>query len=167
VRVRDAAVGSAVFFVAAPVVVAGALPWWIGHDGATLDASPLTVVLGSLLVAAGAIALLDSFVRFVRQGRGTPAPVAPTEELVVTGLYRYVRNPMYVAVFAVILGQAVLLRSPAVLLYAGIAAAAVVAFVHFYEEPTLSGRYGNQYGEYRAAVPGWVPRLTPGWPPRT
>ena len=164
-RLRDAAVGSAVFFVEAPVVVAGVLPWWLGHDARAFDATAVTSIGGGLLVAGGTAALLDSFGRFVRQGRGTPAPVAPTEELVVTGLYRYVRNPMYVAVLAVILGQAVLWRSWAVLLYACLAGSVVFAFVRFYEEPTLTERYGRRYMDYRARVPGWIPRLTPGWPP--
>jgi protein-S-isoprenylcysteine O-methyltransferase Ste14 len=166
VRVPTAALGSAAFFVAAPVIVAGVLPWSIAHATPAADAAPpLTEIVGWLLIAIGALALVDSFVRFVRQGRGTPAPVAPTEELVVTGLYRYVRNPMYLAVLAVVLGQAVLFWSPGVLLYACIVAAAVVTFVRTYEEPTLSARYGDQYADYVAAVPGWVPRLTPGWPP--
>jgi protein-S-isoprenylcysteine O-methyltransferase Ste14 len=159
-------VGSAVFFVVAPVIVAGVLPWWIGHAGSAADAArPVTTTVGWLLIVIGALALVDSFVRFVRQGRGTPAPVAPTEDLVVTGLYRYVRNPMYLAVLAVVLGQAVLFWSPGVLLYGCVVAAAVVTFVRTYEEPTLSARYGDQYADYVAAVPGWIPRLSPGWPP--
>ena len=113
-------------------------------------------------VAAGAAALLHAFARFVIEGLGTPAPVAPPERLVVGGLYRYVRNPMYVAVTATILGQALLLGRPVLLLYALAFMAVVAAFVHFYEEPVLSARYGEQYDEYRRAVPAWRPRLR-GW----
>ncbi len=87
--------------------------------------------------------------------------MAPTERLVVGGSYRYVRNPMYVAVLAIILGQALLFASSAVALYAVVAWATTFAFVHFYEEPTLARRYGDQYEAYRRAVRGWVPRLTP------
>src|SRR5262249_31829172 len=105
-----AALGSAVFFVLAPGIVAGLAPWWISGRGA--DVSSLgwpAQGFGLVLIAAGALVLLDSFVRFALQGLGTPAPVFPTRHLVVTGPYRYVRNPMYVAVVAVILGQTLLL----------------------------------------------------------
>lgn len=105
--------------------------------------------------------LLHAFARFALEGRGTPAPVAPTERLVVGGIYRHVRNPMYVAVLAIILGQALLFSSWALVAYATIAAIAMVSFVKFYEEPTLARRYGADYEAYRSAVPGWLPRLTP------
>jgi protein-S-isoprenylcysteine O-methyltransferase Ste14 len=85
--------------------------------------------------------------------------VAPTERLVVRGLYRYVRNPMYLAVLAVITGQALLLGRPVLLGYAAIVGAAFAAFVHWYEQPTLAWRYGAQYDAYRQAVPRWWPRL--------
>jgi protein-S-isoprenylcysteine O-methyltransferase Ste14 len=116
------------------------------------------------LLAAGAGALVGAFFRFVVEGLGTPAPVAPTEHLVVGGLYRYVRNPMYLAVVATILGQAMLLGQPVLVLWAALVTAAVASFVHGYEEPTLSRRYGAEYDEYREAVPRWVPRRRP-WTP--
>ena len=108
--------------------------------------------------------LLHAFARFVVEGIGTPAPVAPTEHLVVGGLYRHVRNPMYVAVAATIVGQALVLGRPALLLYALAFMATVAAFVRFYEEPVLSERFGDEYEAYRRAVPGWRPRLHP-WEP--
>ena len=108
--------------------------------------------------------LLDAFARFVREGRGTPAPVAPTERLVVGGLYRHVRNPMYLAVEAAILGQALLLGRSVLLAYAGVIGVAFWAFVRLYEEPTLARRYGEEYEAYRRAVPAWWPRLRP-WRP--
>ena len=95
------------------------------------------------------------------EGLGTPAPVAPTERLVVGGLYRYVRNPMYLAVAATIVGQALLLGRPILLLYAGAFAVTVAAFVHWYEEPTLRRQFGDDYERYRHAVPAWWPRRTP------
>jgi protein-S-isoprenylcysteine O-methyltransferase Ste14 len=157
--VSRAAWGSALFFVAAPGVVAGVVPWMITeYDD---PATPAVVVVGSLLVAAGLAALVACFVRFVREGRGTPAPVAPTHELVVGGLYRWVRNPMYVAVGAIILGQAVIFTSLGVLAWLVVFAIAVVSFVTAYEEPTLRQTHGEAYDAYRAAVPGWWPRLTP------
>ena len=105
--------------------------------------------------------MLASFVRFVVEGRGTPAPVAPTDALVVGGLYRYVRNPMYLAVVAVILGQALILARPVLLVYAALVLATTATFVRVYEEPTLAERYGAEYDAYRAAVRGWWPRLHP------
>ena len=98
------------------------------------------------------------------EGLGTPAPLAPTEHLVVGGLYRYVRNPMYTAVVATILGQALVLRQPVLLIWAALVAVAVASFVIFYEEPTLSRRYGTEYDAYKEAVPRWLPHLDRGEP---
>ena len=153
-----AALGSIVFLVVAPGVVAGLIPWLLtGWDPAGDVAWPL-VAAGIVLVAAGTGVLLHAFARFVAEGIGTPAPVAPTERLVVGGLYRYVRNPMYLAVAATIVGQAMILGRPVLLLYAAAFGAAVVAFVRLYEEPTLARRYGAEYDAYRRGVPGWLPR---------
>ena len=154
-----AAVGSALFLVAAPGTVAGLLPYLLTGWRSTGPPLPL-VVLGALLVAGGGAVLLHAFARFVSEGVGTPAPIAPTKELVVGGLYRYVRNPMYVAVGATIVGQALLLGRPGLLAYAALFWLVVAAFVHGYEEPTLSARYGERYDAYRRAVPPWLPRLT-------
>src|SRR5215218_1552716 len=134
-RVRAAA-GSVVFLAVAPGLVAGLVPWlltrWRPAGGpAWLQA------LGWIAVAAGAAVLLEAFGRFVAEGVGTPAPVAPTERLVVGGLYRYVRNPMYLAVAAVILGQAAVLARWVLVAYALVFGAIVWSFVHWYEEPTL------------------------------
>jgi protein-S-isoprenylcysteine O-methyltransferase Ste14 len=115
------------------------------------------------LIVAGAPGLVDSFARFALQGLGTPAPIAPTENLVVTGLYRYVRNPMYVAVVVVILGQAVLFGDWRLIVYAMLVWLGFHAFVVGYEEPTLARRFGTRYDDFRANVPRWIPRLTP-WP---
>ncbi|MCA0029564.1 isoprenylcysteine carboxylmethyltransferase family protein [Mesorhizobium sp. B263B2A] len=92
---------------------------------------------------------------------GTPAPVAPTEKLVIGGIYCHVRNPMYVAVLSIILGQALLFSSWTLVAYAAVGAVAMGAFVRLYEEPTLSRRYGEEYDTYRRNMPGWLPRLTP------
>jgi protein-S-isoprenylcysteine O-methyltransferase Ste14 len=123
------------------------LPFW----------APLRIV-GGALVVLGALALLWSFLRFALEGAGTPAPVAPTERLVVGGLYRYVRNPMYVAVAATIVGQALLFGQSILLGYAALFLALTVGFVRLYEEPTLQLSYGEEYEAYRRAVPGWWPR---------
>jgi protein-S-isoprenylcysteine O-methyltransferase Ste14 len=152
-----AAAGSAAFFALAPGVTAGLVPWWLTGWEANDPWAPL-VVIGAVLIAAGAVVLVQAFVRFVVEGIGTPAPVAPPEHLVVGGLYRHVRNPMYVAVAATIVGQALVLGRPALLLYAGAFVAATAAFVRLYEEPVLLRRFGAEYEAYRRAVPGWWPR---------
>jgi protein-S-isoprenylcysteine O-methyltransferase Ste14 len=158
-----AAAGSLAFLVVAPGVAAGLVPWlltgWEAHDW-----WPPVRVLGGVLVVAGLAVVLDAFARFAVEGIGTPAPVAPPERLVVGGAYRYVRNPMYLAVGALIVGQALLLGRPVLLLYAAAFALAVVAFVRGYEEPALARRFGAQYEAYRRAVPGWLPRRSP-WAP--
>ena len=158
-----AAVGSVVFLLLAPGIIAGAIPWLLTDWHLNRSSVPVQVV-GALIVAAGVVALLASFISFVFEGAGTPAPLAPTKDLVVGGLYRYVRNPMYLAVGAVIVGQAVAFGQPVLLVYLLLFAIAVGAFVYLYEEPTLKQRYGVQYEDYRRAVPGWLPRLTP-WRP--
>jgi protein-S-isoprenylcysteine O-methyltransferase Ste14 len=160
-RRLDAAAGSAVFFAVAPGVVAGVVPWLL--TGWDVRSPPLALQLvGGLLTVCGAAVLVHAFARFVREGLGTPAPVAPTEHLVVGGLYRYVRNPMYLAVLSCIVGQALLLGQPVLLVYGGFMAVAFVSFVKLYEEPTLTDTFGAEYDAYRAAVPGWWPRLRPG-----
>jgi len=162
---RAAATGTAVFFAAAPGVVAGVVPWALtGWRTGGSGPPPAARLAGWALVAAGGAVLVAAFVRFAREGRGTPAPVAPTEVLVVGGLYRYVRNPMYLAVLSVVAGQALVLWRPVLLAYGAALAVAFVAFVLGYEEPTLRRRYGAGYDRYRAAVPGWWPRLHP-WTP--
>ena len=159
-----AAAGTLVFLVLVPGVVAGLVPYWLTGWERDGDVPALAAVAGWVLVAAGLAALLGSFARFALEGIGTPAPIAPTEHLVVTGLYRYVRNPMYLAVAAIVAGQALLLGRPALLLYDLAFGATVLAFVRGYEEPTLAERFGAEYEAYRAAVPGWWPRLRP-WSP--
>jgi protein-S-isoprenylcysteine O-methyltransferase Ste14 len=165
-RRTTAAVGSAVFFLLAPGVVVGLIPWlltgWRVREPLPYWA-PVRV-LGGLLLLAGLVALVHAFVRFVVEGLGTPAPVAAPERLVVGGAYRHVRNPMYVAVLAAIVGQALLLGQLILLLYAAAAWLVVAAFVRFYEEPTLARRFGADYEAYRRAVPAWWPRLRP-WEP--
>jgi protein-S-isoprenylcysteine O-methyltransferase Ste14 len=157
-RLRAAA-GTAAFLVLAPGAVVGVLPWLItgwraAHWG------PAAAAAGVLLIAAGCGSLLYAFGQFVLEGLGTPAPSAPTEQLVVRGLYRYVRNPMYLAVLAAVAGQALLLGRPVLFGYGAAVAVAVGCFVHWYEEPGLTRRYGDEYLGYRQQVRGWIP----AWP---
>ena len=114
-----------------------------------------------MLIFASVPGLVDLFWRFALQGLGTPASIAPTRKLVVTGLYRYVRNPMYVAVVSVIMGQAVLLGDARLIGYGALFWLACHLFVVLYEEPTLEQTFGPEYRSYRANVPRWLPRLLP------
>jgi protein-S-isoprenylcysteine O-methyltransferase Ste14 len=158
-----AILGSVLFFVAAPCVVAGLIPWWLSHwelRPAFLGLE-LTRACGAVLIVAGIPGIVDSFARFAREGLGTPAPIAPTRHLVVSGLYRHVRNPMYVGVVAVIAGQAILFADWRVLLYAALVWLACHLFVVIYEEPTLRRTFGAEYEAFRAQVPRWIPRPMP------
>jgi protein-S-isoprenylcysteine O-methyltransferase Ste14 len=165
-RRPTAAMGSAVFFLLAPGVVVGLIPWLLTRWQAREPVpywGPMRV-LGAILLVAGLMALIRAFVRFVMEGLGTPAPIAAPDRLVVGGVYRYVRNPMYVAVVAAIVGQALLFGQLGLLIYAVAVWLLVAAFVHLYEEPTLTRRFGADYEAYRRAVPAWWPRLRP-WVP--
>jgi protein-S-isoprenylcysteine O-methyltransferase Ste14 len=156
-----AAAGSLLFLVVVPGTVAGLVPWVISGWRPDPTWPVLLRALGLILITAGLLGLLAAFAQFVWEGRGTPAPVAPTEQLVVHGLYRHVRNPMYLAVAAVIFGQALALPSVGIAGWGAVFAAAVIGFVRLYEEPTLQARYGDQYDSYRSQVRRWWPRLTP------
>ncbi|TPQ37751.1 isoprenylcysteine carboxyl methyltransferase [Bradyrhizobium guangdongense] len=161
--VLGSVLGSALFFLVAPCVLAGLIPWsmtrwefrpaFFGLEGARS--------VGVLLILVGLPGLVDSFARFALQGLGTPAPVAPTRNLVVTGLYRHVRNPIYLAVVAIILGQAILFGDWRLVLFGVVLWLAFHLFVVAYEEPTLRDTFGSEYAAYRANVRRWVPRLVP------
>ena len=159
-RFRRAALGSTLFFLLAPGVVAGVIPWWLTR-WAALPAPLVLRLVGVALLVAGVPVLVGAFIRFARDGLGTPAPVAPTERLVVSGAYRHVRNPMYLGVLSAIVGQALLLGQTQLFRYAGLIALAFVLFVRFYEEPALRQQFGAEYEAYCRAVPGWWPRLRP------
>ena len=163
VRQAIAVLGSALFFAVAPSVLAGLIPWSITHWEFRPPFFDLQATrgVGMLLIAAGLPGLIDSFARFALQGLGTPAPIAPPQNLVVTGLYRYVRNPMYVAVVAVTLGQGILFGDWRLLIYGGLMWLAFHAFVLANEEPVLAESFGAQYEDFRANVPRWIPRLSP------
>src|SRR6202045_4992253 len=147
--------GSVLFFVAAPVVVAGLVPWWIMRwefQPAFLGFE-VTGVIGVMLIIAGIPGLVDSFARFALQGLGTPAPIAPTQNLVVTGLYRYVRNPIYIALVSVTVGQAALFGDQRLLAYGVLVWLAFHAFVMGDEEPAPVRRVGTEEEGFRGNVP--------------
>jgi protein-S-isoprenylcysteine O-methyltransferase Ste14 len=157
----SAALGSFGWLVLAPGTVCGLVPWLITGWRQPADSTPGVDALGWFLVLAGAAGLGHAFVAFAWHGRGTPAPAAPTERLVVTGAYRYVRNPMYVAVEALVLGQVLVFASWGLFIYLALISIAQGAFVRIYEEPTLREVYGQAYDEFCENVPRWLPRVTP------
>jgi protein-S-isoprenylcysteine O-methyltransferase Ste14 len=166
-RRLSAILGSFLFLLIAPGFIAGVVPYWISrwHGGRAFVGSSAVRILGLLLIIFGAPLLLDSFTRFALQGLGTPAPVVPTKHLVVTGLYRYLRNPMYVGVASIIFGQALYFLSIRVLEYGMAICLAFHLFILLYEEPTLRRTFDREYEEFCENVPRWIPRLTP-WTPR-
>lgn len=159
----SAILGSAVFLVIAPGTMAGLVPWWISGWTMQTPFAGYGAVrgLGIACMALGLAVLLDSFARFAWQGFGTPAPPLPTRHLVVQGFYRRVRNPMYVAVVLLVAGQALLLGDWRLLLYGALFWLTCHLFVVLYEEPTLQRSFGAEFAAYRAAVPRWIPRVTP------
>ena len=162
-RRSRAIIGSAIFLVIAPGTLAVYVPyaWTRWHVQPALLGLPFLRVIGALFIVAGLPVLIDSFLRFAIHGLGTPAPIAPPQRLVVSGLYRYVRNPMYVAVLLLIFGQGVLFGSISLLEYGIVVWLGFFAFVLFYEEPTLRAQFGNEYRDFCANVPRWLPRVTP------
>lgn len=154
--------GSGVFLVIAPDVVAGLVPWWVSHWQLETPFLGIALLLpvGGVLITLGIIGLLDSFIRFAMQGVGTPAPLFPTRHLVITGLYRYVRNPMYLGVVSTILGQGLLLGNATLLGYGVVVWLLFHVFVLAYEEPTLRASFGSEYKMFCEEVPRWIPRFT-------
>jgi protein-S-isoprenylcysteine O-methyltransferase Ste14 len=162
-RYLSAIVGTVVFLVLAPGLVVGLVPWALlgWHARPSYPGSATVRVLGLLAIVVGAGIVLDSFARFALQGSGTPAPIYPTDRLIVTGLYRHVRNPMYVGVVAVIGGEVLWFGRLGWFVYGVIVWLAFHLFILFYEEPTLHRTYGAQFATYCANVRRWWPRLTP------
>ena len=155
-----ALLGTIVFVAVVPATVIVLIPRWLTRwqIGPPLLGTSLTRWLGALLVVAATPLFVSFSSRFVWEGRGTPAPIAPTERLVVGGPFRWVRNPGYVAVIAMLVGQGLFFASPAVLAYAGVVAIGFHLFVIAYEEPTLRDTYGREYDDYCRRVPRWLPR---------
>lgn len=120
--------------------------------------------LGGVLIAAGLLPIISSFIEFTR-AQGTPIPLASPPRLVIRGCYRYLRNPIYAGFLAVLLGQTLLTGSLGLLKYTAVASCTGAAAVRFYDEPVLTRRFGDDYAAYKAAVRAWIPRLHPWQPP--
>lgn len=141
-----------------PGFFAGYVPYrYFGLAQVPLDHTRLDHGAGLLLIAAGITLLVACIVEFARRGRGTLSPVDPPRELVVSGLYRYVRNPMYLAVTTIVLGEVLLTRSTDLAIYWVIWFAAANVFVMLYEEPALHAQFGESYDAYRQRVGRWIP----------
>jgi protein-S-isoprenylcysteine O-methyltransferase Ste14 len=158
--------GTLAFFVVAPGTIALWLPWRITRGRVQALPAALAPVrpLGVVLAGVGALGLAACFARFVVQGLGTPAPVMPPQRLVITGLYRYVRNPMYVAILWMLTGEALALGSLDLVLYASGVWLMFHLWVLGYEEPSLRAKFGADYAAYCAGVRRWWPRTRP-WSP--
>ena len=152
------ALRSFLFLLVAPGMVAGYIPLALLREGPRMQTGLFTYLAFPLWIMGGLI-LLWSFWNFLAQGRGTPAPIDPPKELVAVGFYRYVRNPMYVAVLAVIIGHFLWFGYWNLLIYAVIVFVAFHAFVTYYEEPNLKRKFGAAYEAYLKKVPRWIPRL--------
>lgn len=157
----DALIGSAAFFVLAPGTIAGVIPWlitkWRFGEGASTSGS----VFSGIVIVLSLALLIECFVRFAVKGQGTPAPLAPTAKLVVSGAYARVRNPMYVAVTGLIFGQALLFASAGLIAYGVVIWLAFLTFVIYFEEPRLRQEFPDDYPAYFENVPRWRPRLIP------
>ena len=145
------------FTVLVPGTVAGYLPWLVTR-GEPFSWGAWTA-LALLLFAAGGAIYFWCLWDFASFGRGTPAPIDAPKKLVVRGLYHYTRNPMYLGVLTVILGWAVLLQAPGLLIYGACVGTCFQLFVVFYEEPQLLRTFGESYREYQARVGRWLPRI--------
>ncbi len=142
--------------IALPGFFAGYVPWrYFGLRDVDLGPAELPALL---CVGAGAALLAACIVEFARSGRGTLSPLDPPRTLVVRGLYRYVRNPMYLSVTIIVLGEAMLTRSTALATYGAIWFAGVNLFVIGYEEPTLRQMFGASYDDYAQRVGRWIPK---------
>jgi len=162
-----ALLGSLVFFVVAPGTVAGLVPWWITQWrlGPAFLGNDATRAAGVVLIILGLIPVVSSFLRFAWDGLGTPAPIAPPRHLVVTGSYSRVRNPIYVALLAILLGEALFFGDGRVAAWGVLFWLFTFAVVLVYEEPTLSHLFGEEYRIYCQNVPRWIPRLSAWRPP--
>jgi protein-S-isoprenylcysteine O-methyltransferase Ste14 len=159
---RKNAVISILFIVfGGPAILLVYVPFWLTRFRIPADEPRWQLVIAGALIGAGIAPMLESAARFVRVGKGALVPTSATEHLVVSGAYRYVRNPMYAGAVISLAGESIMLRN------SGVGAELVLAmigfhlFVCFYEEPTLKKRYGEEYAEYKRNVPQWLPRLTP------
>ena len=154
------ALRSLLWTILLPGVVAGYVPWrFFGRGRTPFDLTSPTQLLGLVCIGLGVVLLAACIFEFAWTGRGTLSPADPPPHLVVRGLYRYVRNPMYLSVTMILLGEALVVHSVALTIYWAIWFAAANIFVLCYEEPALRRRFGSSYNEYTQQVRRWIPRF--------
>jgi protein-S-isoprenylcysteine O-methyltransferase Ste14 len=145
-----------------PGFFAGFAPWYFfGLNDVTFDIRNPLHGIGGAIIVLGVVLLASCIWEFASRGRGTLSPLDPPRTLVVVGLYRYVRNPMYLAVTVIVLGEVLLGASDGLLVYWVIWFGCANLFVIGYEEPTLRRQFGSSYDRYAKAVGRWIPRLRP------
>jgi protein-S-isoprenylcysteine O-methyltransferase Ste14 len=158
---RNVAVSVAFTLFGGPALVLGFVPWLITRFRIPAGETPGQILAACALIAAGLVPLFDSIVRFIVVGRGTLVPALPPEHLVVSGLYRFVRNPMYVGVLTAICGEDLLFWNRNMLIHLAVVALLIHLFVCFYEEPRLALTFRAEYPLYKRHVRRWLPRLSP------
>ena len=158
---RNIAVSALFTLFGGPGIVLFFLPLWMTRFRIPVGEPRWQLLLGSGLIAVGLTPGLESVVRFVFVGRGTLLPTTPPENLVVSGFYRYVRNPMYVGVLVALAGEGILFWSRGLLVEEVLAFIGFNLFVRLHEEPFLARRHPQEYPLYKSHVPRWLPRLTP------
>ena len=146
------------FLIIAPGSILGLFPWWVtdGHLEAGGESAAFLAV-AVVLFAVGLSTLLWCFVDFGRRGLGTPAPYDPPKKLVVAGLYRYTRNPMYVALVLALVGESIWSQSRGMMIYTAVVAVGFHLRVVIHEEPKLTELFGDEFADYRRRVPRWLP----------
>jgi protein-S-isoprenylcysteine O-methyltransferase Ste14 len=154
------ALKSLLFLIVAPGMVAGYIPLVLLRKGPQIETGIFAYLALPIWLPGGTI-LLWSFWNFFYEGHGTPAPVDVPKELVMSGFYRYVRNPMYVGIFLMLTAYFLWYGYWLLLIYTMIALVITHLFVTLYEEPILKRKFGASYGEYVKRVPRWLPRFKP------
>ena len=153
-------VRTAIFTIIVPCSVAGWIPLVLRrYPDASIDLGTPGIAIGSILITIGVIGYVLTAGAFAIIGKGSPSPSHPTSNLIVSGIHRYSRNPMYVSVLSVIIGQAILWGSSNIAIYAVLVWIGFQTFIIFYEEPTLRKKFGEQYETYYNEVPRWIPRI--------
>jgi len=144
------------FTILQPGVVAGLVPYLIIRENMHSLPFAWFHFLGILIFAIGLFITLHCIARFAIDGKGTLSPADPTKKLVIRGLYKYTRNPMYAGVMLVLIGEAIFFASFHLLIYAGFVFSAFTLFVIYFEEPRLKRDFGEEYAEYRKRVKRWI-----------
>lgn len=144
------------FTILQPGIVAGLIPYWILRDGSTFDRSlQLYQYVGILLFLIGLVVMFHCIIMFAVEGRGTLSPADPTKKLVIKGLYRFSRNPMYLGVMMILIGEGIFFQSSNLLIYSLFIFLAFTLFILMVEEPRLRKDFGEDYRKYCQKVRRW------------